>query len=176
MRLPILAFALAVTVPTLTTFNSAEPASAQSAEDTLERNKRLAREFYENLWFTDNTDAYADYVFAEYTVHDLGQRKGVTEAAIEQKNIADLFHSFGELTGEIDYQIAEGDKVATRWFISLDASEEAKAMGMTDVDRVAIINVFRFDDNGKIVEIWNHRHDVELPQPPGYREGEPGED
>ena len=95
--------------------------------------------------------------------------EGWTEAAIEQKNIAELFHSFGEMTGEIDYQIAEGDKVATRWFVSLVPSERGKAMGITEVDRVAIINVMRFDETGKIVEFWNHRHDVELPQPPSER-------
>lgn len=137
--------------------------------DVEDRNRELARGFYEDLWFTQNTDAYADYVADTYVVHDLGERKGVTEAAIAQKEIADLFHSFGEMTGEIDWQMADGDMVATRWFVSLDPTEQAEAMGMTEVDRVAIINVFRFNDDGKIVEIWNHRHDVELPQPPGER-------
>lgn len=173
MRTSILTVALLASIPALAGCKLAEQAnaeSAESAESTLERNKRLAREFYQELWFTDNTDVYSNYVADEYVVHDVGPRKGVTEAAVEQKNIADLFHSFGEMTGEIDYQIAEDDKVATRWLISLDASDDAKAAGMTDVDRVAIINVFRFDDDGKIVEIWNHRHDVELPQPPGPRD------
>ena len=138
--------------------------------NVTERNKDIARQFYEDLWFSNNTDAYADYVADTYVVHDVGPAKGVTETAITQKEIADTFHSFGELSGEIDYQIAEGDKVATRWFVSLAPSESAQNMGMTAVDGVAIINVFRFDDAGKIVEIWNHRHDVELPRPPeGYR-------
>ena len=173
MRTSILTVALLASIPALAGCNVAEQANAESAENaesTLERSKRLAREFYQELWFTDNTDVYSNYVADEYVVHDVGPRKGVTEAAVEQKNIADLFHSFGEMTGEIDYQIAEDDKVATRWLISLDASDDAKAAGMTDVDRVAIINVFRFDDAGKIVEIWNHRHDVELPRPPESRD------
>ena len=145
-------------------------AACAGTEDNFEaRNKEVAQKFYEDLWFTDNTGTYADYVAESYVVHDLGDRKGVTEAAIAQKEIADLFHSFGSMTGEIDWQMADGDKVATRWFVSLDANEQAEAMGMTDVDRVAIINVFRFNEAGKIVEIWNHRHDPELPQPPGDR-------
>ncbi len=134
--------------------------------DVLERNKELARNFYEDLWFSENTDNYSKYVADTYIVHDVGPRKGVEEAAVEQKNIADLFHSFGKMTGKIDYQIAEGDKVATRWWIYLEPNEQAQAMGLTPVDGVAIINVFRFNDDGKIVEVWNHRHDVELPQPP----------
>lgn len=162
-----LAAALALVLPACSDAGSTAQAEAAPPQDRLDRNKRLAREFYEKLWFSDNTDAYADYVADEYVVHDIGARKNVTEPAIEQKKTADLFHSFGELSGEIDYQIAEGDKVATRWFISLDASDRAKQMGLTDVDRVPIINVFRFDDAGRIVEIWNHRHDVDLPRPPG---------
>jgi predicted SnoaL-like aldol condensation-catalyzing enzyme len=138
---------------------------------TEERNKLLAREFYENLWFTNNTDRYSDYVAENYVVHDVGPRKGTVEDAIVQKEIADLFHGFGEMTGKLDYQIAEGDKVATRWFIYLEPNESAKEMGMSPVDGVAIINVFRFDDAGKIVEIWNHRHDVELPRPADGRAG-----
>ncbi|NQY96398.1 MAG: ester cyclase [Henriciella sp.] len=137
--------------------------------DMAERNKALAQGFYEDLWFSDNTDRYVEYVADTYIVHDLGDRKGVTETAISQKEIADIFHGFGTMTGEIDYQIAEGDKVATRWFVSLEPTEQALQMGFTPVDRVAIINVFRFNEDGKIVEIWNHRHDPELPQPPGDR-------
>lgn len=145
--------------------------AAQPAETATERNKRIARDFYENLWFSNNTGQYADYVADTYTIHDIGPAKGLTEPAVTQKNIADIFHGFGELTGKIDYQIAEGDKVATRWWIYLEPSEDGKAMGMTTVDGVAIINVFRFNEAGKIVEIWNHRHDVELPRPPGGQRG-----
>ena len=135
--------------------------------DMTERNKALAQAFYEDLWFSNNTESYSEYVAETYIVHDLGDRKGVAETAITQKEIADLFHGFGEMTGEIDYQIAEDDMVATRWFISLAPNQQATEMGFTPVDRVAIINVFRFNEDGKIIEVWNHRHDVELPRPPG---------
>jgi predicted SnoaL-like aldol condensation-catalyzing enzyme len=141
-------------------------ATVSADRSVEERNKELARKFYEDLWFSENTENYADYVAETYVVHDVGPRKGATEPAIEQKNIADLFHSFGEMTGKIDYQIAEGDKVATRWFIYLDPDENGEAMGFSPIDGVAIINVLRFNDEGKIVEFWNHRHDVELPRPP----------
>ena len=147
--------------------NVADTSSQVADENKLERNKRLAAEFYQKLWFSNNTDAYADYVADDYVVHDIGDRKNVTEPAIAQKEVADLFHGFGTLSGEIDYQIAEGDKVATRWFISLDPNDQGRTKGMTKVERVPIINVFRFNEEGKIIEIWNHRHDIDLPQPPG---------
>ena len=127
----------------------------------IEANKEIARNFYQDLWFTNNTEKYEDYVAKKYVVHDIFERKGVTEPAIEQKNIADRFWRNGELHGEIDYQIAEGDLVATRWHASHKPNTLfGKILGM---QKLAIINVFRIKD-GKIVEIWNHRHDIETNQ------------
>ena len=136
------------------------PATAQTgAATTPEENKRIAREFYQNLWFTNNTDKYADYVADTYVVHDTGDRKNLTEPAIEQKHIADFFWANGELSGEIDYQIAEGDYVATRWRARMEPTTLLGRTMMSGAD-LPIINVFRFE-NGKIVEIWNHRHDID---------------
>ena len=139
---------------------------ADASRAIEERNKELALGFYQDLWLSDNFDAYTDYVADQYVVHDIGDRKGVVEPAIEQKEIAQFFRGRGELTGEIDWQIAEGDMVATRWTISLEPNEQSLAMGFFAFEDVPIINVFRFNEDGKIVEIWNHRHDVDLPQPP----------
>lgn len=140
---------------------------AQETEDPLaateaveERNKALARSFYEDLWFTDNTDRYDQYVADEYVVHDIGDRKNVIEPAIEQKNIADFFHSRGDIGGSIDFQIAEGDLVATRWQARIEPTSWMFRL-MGGRDQIPIINVFRFDEDGKIVEIWNHRHDID---------------
>ena len=126
-----------------------------------EMNKEIARNFYEDLWFTDNTDNYTRYVADEYVVHDIFDRKNVVEEAIVQKEIADMFWDKGTLAGTIDYQIADGDLVATRWHASFKSNTFfGKMYGM---EELAIINVFRIKD-GKIVEIWNHRHDIETNQ------------
>tara|TARA_R110002073_G_scaffold4213_1_gene27870 strand:- start:3740 stop:4291 length:552 start_codon:yes stop_codon:yes gene_type:complete len=131
------------------------------SKSQIEANKEIARNFYQDLWFTNNTDNYKTYVADEYVVHDIFERKDLTEPAIEQKNIADMFWANGELSGTIDYQIAEGDLVATRWQASLKPNTLfGKVLAMK---KLAIINVFRIKD-GKIVEIWNHRHDIETSQ------------
>jgi predicted SnoaL-like aldol condensation-catalyzing enzyme len=98
-------------------------------------------------------------VAEEYVVHDTGDRKNVTEPAIRQKRIADFFWSLGELSGEIDYQIAEGDLVATRWTLHFQP-DTLRGWAMLGEHSLPIINVFRISD-GKIVEIWNHRHDID---------------
>lgn len=131
------------------------------ADDTPQEaaNKRVALGFYQDLWATDNTDRYGDYVAAEYVIHDTGKRKGVTEPAIEQKLIADRFWDNGSMDLELDYQIAEGDLVATRWTWHYEP-ETLFAKFVFGSTSIPIINVFRFED-GKIVEIWNHRHDID---------------
>jgi len=128
----------------------------------LEENKRLARGFYEDLWFSNNTGNYSLYVAKTYVAHDIGDRKNTVEPAIEQKNIADFLWKHGTLAGQINYQIAEGDLVATRW---VSEFEPQSLFGRLFIGHTSlpIINVLRFE-NGKIVEFWNHRHDIDTRQ------------
>lgn len=142
--------------------SAADPPTAEAtpARDSLEaRNKALARGFYEDLWFNQRTERYDRYVADAYVVHDIGDEKGVVEPGVEQKNIADFFHSQGRMTGSIDYQIAEGDLVATRWQWDFEPTSLVFRL-LGGRNPIPIINVFRFED-GKIVEIWNHRHDID---------------
>ena len=146
----------------ITTIDAQETTINKSSQ--LETNKEIARNFYQDLWFTNNTDKYDQYVADQYVVHDIGDRKGKTEDAIEQKHIADFFWKHGNMECEFDYQIAEGDLVATRWTAK---DYKAKTLfGRIALDPgkpISIINVFRIKD-GKIVEFWNHRHDIDTPQ------------
>lgn len=132
-------------------------------KNQTEINKEIARNFYQDLWFTNKTDNYKKYVADEYVVHDIGDRKGVTEPAIEQKNIADFFWKHGEFDCRIDYQIAEGDMVVTRWGGMFKPNTLFGRIFIEPKEPISIINVFRIKD-GKIVELWNHRHDIETPQ------------
>ncbi len=142
------------------TSSLAQADSAYHAQ--LEANKQLALDFYNDLWNTNNTDKYELYMAETYVAHDIGDRKGITEPAIEQKNIADFFWANGDLKFTLDYQIAEGDLVATRWLWNYEPKTifGKVLLGSTEIP---IINVFRIVD-GKIVELWNHRHDIDTSQ------------
>jgi predicted SnoaL-like aldol condensation-catalyzing enzyme len=132
-----------------------------SATDQTEINKQIVNGFYENLWFTNNTDNYARYVAEEYVVHDIGGRNNSIEPAVEQKNIAALFwkHTTNRRTS-VDFQIAEGDLVATRWRVAAEPKTLLGRLVVGKGDELPIINVMRIED-GKIVEFWNHRHDID---------------
>ncbi len=138
--------------------------NSTNSQNSPEANKAIARAFYEDLWFSNNTENYKKYVADQYVVHDIGDRKGITEAAIEQKNIADFFWENGELGGKINYQVAEGNLVVTHWTSSFDNPKTLLGRFILGTTKpFNIINVFRIED-GKIVEFWNHRHDIETPQ------------
>jgi hypothetical protein len=135
----------------------ATASNAQSSD--ADRNKALARRFYEEVWFKPNL-AFVDEVFApHYVVHDIGDRKGVREEAAEQKEIAGFFWKNGRMSGRIDFQVAEGDYVATRWTWSFQPTTLGMRLMGGDVT-IPIVNIMRFE-NGKVVEIWNHRHDID---------------
>lgn len=130
-----------------------------SAGEIEEQNKALARRFYEEVWFRNNPAAIDDLVAPSYIAHDIGERKNSMEASSRQKEIAQYFWDRGTMTGTIDYQIAEGDLVATRWQWYFEPNVWwMKILG--GKEHIPIVNVMRFRD-GKIVEIWNHRHDID---------------
>ena len=124
-----------------------------------ERNKEIARNFYDDLWFNNRTDHYDQYLADEYEIHDIGGRDS-TEEGVVQKEIADFFWENGNMSGEIDYQLADGDLVATRWYWDYEPSSLLGRFLVGDI-RIPIINVFRLNEEGKVVEIWNHRHDID---------------
>lgn len=137
----------------------AAPEAPASADAREQRNKAIARGFYQDLWFSDNTDRYHQYVADPYVVHDIGDDKNVEEPAIHQKEIADWLRSKGRMSGSIDFQIAEGDLVATRWQWRFEpTSLFFKLLGGRE--QIPVINVMRIRD-GRIVEFWNHRHDID---------------
>ena len=133
--------------------------SSAVTSDVQEKNKALARKFYEKVWFSNHPEVVDEIVAAEYVVHDIGDVKGVTEEAAMQKDIAGFFWQNGEMNGRIDFQIAEGDLVATRWQWEFQPTTWWMRL-LSGKNEIPIINVFRFKE-GKIVEIWNHRHDID---------------
>jgi predicted SnoaL-like aldol condensation-catalyzing enzyme len=135
-------------------------ADTTAANNQIEINKQIVNGFYQDLWFTNNTGNYARYVADEFIAHDIGDRKNSLEPAIEQKQIADFFwkHTTNNRTN-VDFQIAEGDLVATRWNMAWEPNTLFGRI-LLGKGELPIINVMRIE-NGQIVEFWNHRHDID---------------
>ncbi len=129
---------------------------------STDANKALVRRFYEEVWARGNLDV-ADEVFAgEYIRHDF--RGGEPEPGPDgQKRIAGDFRAaFPDLQWQIDFLVGEDDMVVGRWTAS--GKHDGAWAGVQPSGRrmrFSGINVFRFE-NGKVVEIWNHRDDLGL--------------
>jgi hypothetical protein len=137
-------------------------AIAGFAQHTDSLNKAIARDFYQNLWFTQNTDAYQKFFNDRYIIRDIGDQREeiIYEDPIQQKEIADFLWSHGDMSGTIDYQVAGEGKVVTRWYWQYKPTSLLGRIMIGDRE-VPIINTFHFEE-GKIVEINNHRHDVSM--------------
>jgi steroid delta-isomerase-like uncharacterized protein len=133
-------------------------------------NRQLVRRFYEEVWSRGNV-AFAEQVFADdYVRHDL--RSGEAPAGpAGQAQIAEQFRrAFPDLEWRLDIVIAERDFVAARWTASGthtgawgDAAPTGKRATFSGV------NIFRFGEHGRVVELWNHRDDLGLREQLGAR-------
>jgi steroid delta-isomerase-like uncharacterized protein len=129
----------------------------------VEANKALVRRFYEEVWARGNV-AFAEEVFADdYVRHDLRPTKALPGAA-GQALIAEQFRrAFPDLEWRVDLVLGDGDLVAARWTASGRHSGAWGDVGPTGKRAIfSGVNIFRFGDEGKVVEIWNHRDDLGL--------------
>jgi steroid delta-isomerase-like uncharacterized protein len=131
---------------------------------TPQQNKALVRRFYEEVWGKGNLDAVEDIFAADYVRHDLRPGNPPPGPVGQKRIAADFRAAFPDLRMRIDLMVAEGDLVVARWTTegtntgpwgtTPPTSKHAEFSG---------VNIFRIE-NGKIVEIWNHRDDLGLMQ------------
>ena len=129
---------------------------------SAEENKALVRRFYDEVWDRGNTE-FAYEVFAEdYVRHD-SRSTAAPPGPGGQKAIADDFRAaFPDLRVVVDMVFGEGDFVVGRWTAT---GTHTGAWGTVEPTGRSVTfsaaNLYRFE-NGKVVEIWNHRDDLGL--------------
>jgi steroid delta-isomerase-like uncharacterized protein len=130
-------------------------------------NKELIRRFYEEVWNRGNT-RFALEVFADdYVRHDLRPTESAPGGAGQAKIAADFRTAFPDLVFLPELLIGEGDYVAARWTASGTHRGQWGMVAPTGKQVVfSGVNFFRVQD-GKVVEIWNHRDDLGLLQQTG---------
>lgn len=125
---------------------------------STEQNKVTARRWFSDI-ITQGQLAVADEIFAaNHIFHDPHSPPGGWPNGPEgPKMIASVFGgSFSDWDVTIEDQIAEGDRVATRWTAS--ATHTGPLQGMPPTGKainVTGVNVARFAE-GKIVESWSN--------------------
>ena len=129
----------------------------------VEANKALVRRFYEEVWARGNVGFAAEVFEDNYVRHDLRPTKADPGAA-GQALIAEQFRrAFPDIEWRVDLLLGDADLVAARWTAS--GTHSGPWGDVAPTGRRATfsgVNIFRFGDDGKVVEIWNHRDDLGL--------------
>ncbi len=124
--------------------------SAVSAED----NKALARRLIEEMFNRGNLEA-ADELFApDYVNHDPGSPERIRGPEGIKRYVGVYRTAFPDLQLTIEDQVAEGDKVASRW--TGRGTHQGDLMGIAPTGNRATTTGITIDriSGGKVVETW----------------------
>jgi serine phosphatase RsbU (regulator of sigma subunit) len=127
-----------------------------------ERNRAVFRRYVEGITNRGNFDL-ADEIFDRYLAH---QPDGsVVERGPEdvKRFQAEFRSAFLGLHATVEDQIAEGDKVVTRWKMRGTHGGEFRGMAPTGEEvEINGIGIFRFSPEGKVVESWDSYDQLNL--------------
>lgn len=122
---------------------------------STEENKAIFRRYVEEVGNEGNLEV-AEEIFSSYLAH---QPDGsVLERGPEdvKRFMGEFREGFPDFHTTIEDQIAEGDKVVTRWRMNGTHRGEFRGIAPTGAEmEVTGIGIFRFSD-GKVVESWDN--------------------
>lgn len=120
-------------------------------ETKLKDNKRIVREYIENVFNSGNTEHIAEYISDDYVeIFQNETYKLGIEGAI--KHVVGVWETYPDIVLKIENQIAEGDWVVTCY--TMTGTHSGNWMGMKPTFKKLVITGVDVDRliNGKIVE------------------------
>ena len=118
-----------------------------------EENKALARRLFEDIWNKGNLDAFDEIYAPDIVNHTLPP--GIPQGIEGNKMFTKMYlTAFPDTKMTIDLQIAEGDKVVTRWHAQ--GTHKGELMGIPATGKQATVTGIVIDRiaGGRIVESW----------------------
>jgi predicted ester cyclase len=109
-----------------------------------EQNKAASRVAFE-VWNTGAVDRLDQYIATDVVHHDPYDPNGANGLAGMKKTIRRNRETTPDLSITIEDQVAEGDKVATRWTATMTQQGKKVSLKGVTIDRF---------ENGKVVEAW----------------------
>lgn len=123
---------------------------------SAEENKAVFRRYVDEVGNEGNL-GLVDEIFDIYISH---QPDGHTEERGREnvkRFMGEFRQAFPEFHSTIEDQIAEGDKVVTRW--TMRGTHQGEFRGLAPSGKhitVTGIGIFRFSEEGKVVESWDN--------------------
>jgi steroid delta-isomerase-like uncharacterized protein len=123
---------------------------------STEENKAIARRWAEEVWSEGNLGRIEELVLPDYVEHDPAVPEEVRGPEGVRRYIEEFRRAFPDMRLTVEDQVAEGDRVVTRWtargthrgeFMGLPASGNRLEMGGMSIDRFS---------GGRLVESWEN--------------------
>ncbi|MDQ4026017.1 MAG: ester cyclase [Actinomycetota bacterium] len=121
-----------------------------------DENKAVARRMVEELLVAGNFEIAEELVDQNYVGHDVASPEPIRGPEGLKQQVKGYRDAFPDLQLTIEDQVAEGDKVATRW--TATGTHRGDLFGMSPTGKqttVGGITIDRFT-GGKIVESWDN--------------------
>lgn len=127
-----------------------------------QENKRVQRRLIEEVWNQGNYDVVDEFIANDYIGHASSPSDETRGPGDYRQYYALLRRAFPNLTFTIEDQIAEGDRVVTRW--TARGRHEGEFRGIPPTGRQGTITGITIDRfaNGKVVECWTNADDLGL--------------
>ena len=123
---------------------------------SAEENKATFRRYVEEVGNEGNLDL-VDEIFDRYLSHQPDGRAEERGPEDVKQFMGEFRQAFPDFHTIVEDQIAEGDKVVTRWTMRGTHQGEFRGIAPTGEQiMVTGIGIFRFSDEGKVVESWDN--------------------
>ncbi len=124
---------------------------------TAETNKNLSKRFFEEVFNKGQMAAVDEIYAANHTNKGPGALPGMPSGPEGMRKFVTFYrNAFPDTHFTIDEQVAEGDRVVTRWTAHGTQKGEMAGMGIPVTGREVTVTGVTVDHfaNGKIVESW----------------------
>ena len=122
---------------------------------SVEENKRIARRVFEEVWNQGKLNVADEVTDANYVSHGLGMEIPPGPAGTRQ--FVTIYRTaYPDTHFVVEDQIAEGDRVVTRW--TAQGTHRGELMGIPPTGKRVTVTGITIDRivGGKIVETWNN--------------------
>ena len=120
-----------------------------------ETNKTIARRLFDEVWNKGNLAVLNEIIAKDHVNSGPGTLPGLPTGPEGTKQLVTVYrNAFPDLRFTIDEQIAEGDKVVTRW--TAHGTHQGELAGMPPTNKTATVTGIAVDRivNGKFAESW----------------------
>jgi len=121
-----------------------------------EENKEKVRRFLEEAFGQGKTEVVDELLHSDFVCYDPNSEAGEIRGADTVKGEIEYFHSaVPDLSWRVEDQVAEGDKVVSRYTVS--GTHQGEFFGVPGTGKrieMTGIQIDRLDESGKLVEEW----------------------